>query len=411
MIIISIVLSILFLAFTLKKKNNFGVYYICFIIFYSISHFTFFLNAPNDSFYNEDEMLAFIQAAIYLIVTILTYRLLSSFFKIKNSITLRQSYSKSISYILFIMFFLGLILYIINNGIAIGLSYNERLEANTGGGLAIILMYSYIPATVIYYRNNPNKKHLIISMGISLFCGLLYYIIIGGSRNVLAAGLFSLIYLAVKHKNISIKSLIIIIITGVFSLILLEAYRYSNNVEDSLNFIKDNSNIIYFIFESFSPMLAVININKALELNNISPQLLVTFFNEFSILIPRFLWENKPINVYNNGYYYTTNILNLNTNLTMSPTLLGSSLIMFGSYFYWVFAILSGIVLYFFDLLLVSRKNKNLQLILICSIGYLFFWVRDGLEVYLYVVIKFSISILIAVFITNFLISASKNKK
>ncbi|MDX7329584.1 WzyE family oligosaccharide polymerase, partial [Escherichia coli] len=109
------------------------------------------------------------------------------------------------------------------------------------------------------------------------------------------------------------------------------------------------------------------------------------------IIIPRFLWEDKPINVLNNGYFYTTEVLSLDTNLTMSPTFLGTSLIMFGSWFYWVGGFISGVILFVFDRSFSHSSNLYWKIILLSSVGYLFFWVRDGFEVFCYILIKFFI--------------------
>ncbi len=278
------------------------------------------------------------------------------------------------------------------NIIAPIITYNDRLTANTGGGLSIILMYAYIPALILIYISKPSKISLIICLLLSVFCGLIYYVVIGGSRNVLAAGIFSLIYLALYFKHITKKFLALIIVCGVFTLMILELYRYANNITDAINFIMNGGmEVILFAFESFSPMHAVININEALDKRLIEPQYLSTFFNEFSIIIPRFLWEDKPINVLNNGYFYTTEVLSLDTNLTMSPTFLGTSLIMFGSWFYWVGGFISGVILFVFDRSFSHSSNLYWKIILLSSVGYLFFWVRDGFEVFCYILIKFFI--------------------
>lgn len=361
--------------------------------FYVVCHYFYFLT--KDGFYHieldSDEGLSFLQTTILLILIIITYRTLSSIFKIRepilNGVIIGSGYV-----LLLMLYFLGVLSYVLQNGIALGLSYNDRLTANTGGGLSIILMYAYIPALILIYISKPSKISLIICLLLSVFCGLIYYVVIGGSRNVLAAGIFSLIYLALYFKHITKKFFALIIVCGVFTLMILELYRYANNITDAINFIMNGGmQVILFAFESFSPIHAVININEALDKRLIEPQYLSTFFNEFSIIIPRFLWEDKPINVLNNGYFYTTEILSLDTNLTMSPTFLGTSLIMFGSWFYWVGGFISGVILFIFDRSFSHSSNLYWKIILLSSVGYLFFWVRDGFEVFCYILIKFFI--------------------
>ncbi|HCQ8204792.1 TPA: WzyE family oligosaccharide polymerase, partial [Enterobacter hormaechei] len=262
------------------------------------------------------------------------------------------------------------------------------------------------PKSDLFNKAMPNRKNLFLCLCLSTLCGIIYYIVIGGSRNVLAAGVFSLVYLALLYKNINKKQLFLALAIGVMTLMLLELYRYVNNFSDALDFIFNGGvQVILFAFESFSPMHAVLNINDALTKNYFEIQYATTFLNEFSIIIPRFLWEGKPINVYNNGYFYTAEILGLDTNLTMSPTFLGSCLIMFGQTFYWIGGILCGLIIFIFDKIISSSKTRYMKLLLLSSIGYLFFWVQDGFEVYCYVLIKFGIIMMIMYAFNSFMSS------
>ncbi|RFU90115.1 MULTISPECIES: WzyE family oligosaccharide polymerase [Citrobacter] len=388
---------LLIMAFINGDKIRYGIYYVFFIAFYTVCHFFYFLNKDGifEINLNNDEWLAYAQSCLLLLSTIYTYRVLSLTNKIKKADLSNLKEGKGYLTLLF-LYFCGVIMYIYSNGIAFGLSYNDRLEANTGGGLSIILMYAYIPALILYYISKPTRTTFITSVILGGCFGTIYYIVIGGSRNVLAAGVFSLVFLAIYYKHISKKQLLVISVTGVLALILLELYRYANSITDAISFLMNGGGqVLLFTFESFSPIHAVININTALVRQQFEIQYFATFFNEFSIVIPRFLWEHKPINVFNNGYFYTAEILGLETNLTMSPTFLGSCLIMFGSWFYWLGGVFSGLVLFFFDRCLFSVKSQYGKLILLSSIGYLFFWVRDGFEVYCYILIKFGILMVI----------------
>ncbi|HDT3060286.1 TPA: WzyE family oligosaccharide polymerase, partial [Enterobacter hormaechei subsp. steigerwaltii] len=86
--------------------------------------------------------------------------------------------------LLLFLYGVGVVIYTLQNGIALGLSYNDRLTANTGGGISIILMYAYIPAMILAYINMPTRKNLFLCLCLSTLCGVVYYIVIGGSRNV-----------------------------------------------------------------------------------------------------------------------------------------------------------------------------------------------------------------------------------
>ncbi|EHN71533.1 WzyE family oligosaccharide polymerase [Aliivibrio fischeri] len=406
----------LFLSFYYGRIQHAGVHYYVFLLFYSICHFSYFFS--KEYLLSETlikiEVDIFAKSIITFIVIVITYLLLTFTDKkrshLKNN-SIDFSYKKSICIIFFLLYCLGVILYIMKNGISFGADYNSRISKNAGGGLAIILMYSYVPCILVLYSIFNSKSGLIVSFIFCIVFGLLYYIIIGGSRNLLGAGVFVLIYMAVIQKHISIKKVIVISGVGLVSLIGMEIYRYSNDISDVLDFFSSEGiKSLSFIFESFSPMFSVINISDAIKNNFIEPQGIKTFLNEFGILIPRFLWPDKPLNVFNNGYFYTSEVLKIDTNLTMSPTLLGSFIIMFGNNYYWILGVVTGVILYLFDDKLKYSRNNFTKMTILSSIGYLFFWVRDGFEVYCYVIIKFWLAITLARLIYSFFVFLTPKK-
>ncbi|HDR1947532.1 TPA: WzyE family oligosaccharide polymerase, partial [Enterobacter hormaechei] len=95
-------------------------------------------------------------------------------------------------------------------------------------------------------------------------------------------------------------------------------------------------------------------------------------------IVPRFLWESKPINFLNNGYFYTTYILNMDTQLTISPTIVGSFIIMFGTTWFWLWGLITGSTLKIIDAVTKKTRMITIKITFITCIGYCFFWVRDG---------------------------------
>lgn len=404
MLVIIIIFLLLF-SFYFARIQHAGIHYYIFLLFFSLCHFSYFLSKR----YLLDENLTNIEHSI-LVKAILSFIVISmsylfvSFFDRRKSQYRTKSFDfdnkKIICIIFFFLYMLGVFLYVMKNGISFGSDYNSRISKNAGGGIAIILMYSYVPCILVLYSIYNTKAGLYLSLIFCISFGLLYYFVIGGSRNLLGAGVFVLVYMAVVQKHLSLKKVVVVSIFGFFSLVSMEVYRYSNNISDVVDYFSSGDfKNLSFIFESFSPMFAVENISNAISTNTVQPQWLKTFFNEFGILIPRFLWPDKPLNVFNNGYFYTSEILKINTNLTMSPTLLGSFIIMFGNVFYWVPGIITGFIIYIFDNRLRYSKSNFTKMAILSSIGYLFFWVRDGFEVYCYVIIKFWMAIILARFI------------
>lgn len=119
--------------------------------------------------------------------------------------------------------------------------------------------------------------------------------------------------------------------------------------------LSGSSVMISFALDSFSPIYAIKDIIEYIDKTG-NIQYFSTFFNEFAIIVPRFLWESKPINFLNNGYFYTTYILNMDTQLTISPTIVGSFIIMFGTTWFWLWGLITGSTLKIIDA--VTKKTR-----------------------------------------------------
>ncbi|WP_236651779.1 hypothetical protein, partial [Enterobacter hormaechei] len=70
---------------------------------------------------------------ILLLVTVVTYRFASVIIKIGPLQINILKFNVGHRFLL-LLYSIGVVIYTLQNGIALGLSYNERLTANTGGG-------------------------------------------------------------------------------------------------------------------------------------------------------------------------------------------------------------------------------------------------------------------------------------
>lgn len=91
-------------------------------------------------------------------------------------------------------------IYVKNNGVAFGGGYEARLEQNSGGGLSIILMYAFVPSSIVFFLRKPTKLRFILATALAIFCGSVYYYVIGGSRNVMGAAVLAITYFVYEKK-------------------------------------------------------------------------------------------------------------------------------------------------------------------------------------------------------------------
>jgi antigen polymerase len=115
---------------------------------------------------------------------------------------------------------------------------------------------------------------------------------------------------------------------------------------------------LYLTRDTFSPWE-----NLALLLQNydkIDFQGLAPIWRDFYVFIPGWLWPGRPSVILNSANYFTWEVLNNHSGLAISPTLLGSLLVMGGVWFIPVGAVAVGWLMKGFDnLYLYGRDTSN----------------------------------------------------
>ncbi|MFY7282579.1 WzyE family oligosaccharide polymerase [Enterobacter cloacae complex sp. IR5448] len=380
-----------------------GVYIRVFTIFYFVVNFVYYLSVwiqgiPLEEGYTQVFLFSFLSLfAIHLSYFITPIKVSSRY---NHSDDLSNSWFRSINSKIFVvcglvLYIFALMIYVKNNGVAFGGGYEARLEQNSGGGLSIILMYAFVPSSIVFFLRKPTKLRFILATALAIFCGSVYYYVIGGSRNVMGAAVLAITYFAYEKKVLRINEIAILSACCCVALIVLGALRYGSSLDDVISMLLSGSSVmISFALDSFSPIYAIKDIIEYIDKTG-NIQYFSTFFNEFAIIVPRFLWESKPINFLNNGYFYTTYILNMDTQLTISPTIVGSFIIMFGTTWFWLWGLITGSTLKIIDAVTKKTRMITIKITFITCIGYCFFWVRDGLEVFMYISFKFFLCVMI----------------
>ncbi|HDU5525808.1 TPA: WzyE family oligosaccharide polymerase, partial [Klebsiella pneumoniae subsp. pneumoniae] len=115
--------------------------------------------------------------------------------------------------------------------------------------------------------------------------------------------------------------------------------RYGMNVSGDEAFYT----FLYLTRDTFSPWenLALLLQNY----DNIDFQGLAPIVRDFYVFIPSWLWPGRPSMVLNSANYFTWEVLNNHSGLAISPTLIGSLVVMGGALFIPLGAIVVGLII------------------------------------------------------------------
>lgn len=86
---------------------------------------------------------------------------------------------------------------------------------------------------------------------------------------------------------------------------------------------------------------------------------LAPIIRDFYVFIPSWLWPERPDIVLNSANYFTWEVLNNHSGLAISPTLIGSLVVMGGVFFIPLGAIAVGLIIKWFDWLYEMGRNES----------------------------------------------------
>lgn len=350
---------------------------------------------------DEGVVLSFYGLLIFMVVCSLFPKTKLNF----DSVSLKKSLNlRVLVNIYWFLFTVSILLYFVKNGVSFNSDghYGDRLEENAGNGLLLINMAAFIPAIIVSFFMIDKRKELVILVISIIISGVAYFVIIGGSRNILAGGLVIFLILAFSKGFISKKS-ILLYSGGVLvfmNVLVLKRYNIdlsevdvSESLAIFISYFADSVSPLYYQAESVKYFLnSSVSITNGIDL----------FFNQFLAIVPRVFWEDKPIVMLNSSYYFTQYILGMKGNLNMAATMLSSSLVIFGVNFYLIIYIISAIFLVCLDYG-VNSKFLPIKILAIMAFPFTFFMARESLELYAFMILKYAIMIFIGYFLALFI--------
>ena len=222
-------------------------------------------------------------------------------------------------------------------------SYSQIFSAAVSGVALKRFFYFFIPAMLVVYFLKPDRRRWIMFLVTTMIVGLLCYAIIGGTRANLIIAFALFLFIGIIRGWITLWMLVLGGIAGIVGMFWLALQRYNLDVSGAEAF----HTFLYLTRDTFSPWE-----NLGLLLQNYSHiefQGLAPIVRDFYVFIPSWLWHDRPAAILNSANYFTWEVLNNHSGLAISPTLLGSLLVMGGMSFIPLGAIVVGLIIKWFD--------------------------------------------------------------
>ena len=221
--------------------------------------------------------------------------------------------------------------------------YSQIFSSDVSGVALKRFFYFFIPAMLVVYFLKQDTRSWFLFLASTVAFGILTYIVVGGTRaNILIA--FALfLFIGIARGHITLWMLVMAGVAGVVGMFWLALKRYGMNVSGEEAFYT----FLYLTRDTFSPWE-----NLALLLQNydkIEFQGLAPIVRDFYVFIPSWLWPERPDLVVNTANYFTWEVLNYHAGLAISPTLIGSLVVMGGIWFIPLGAIGVGLIIKWFD--------------------------------------------------------------
>ncbi|MFP3014198.1 MAG: ECA oligosaccharide polymerase [Arsenophonus sp.] len=406
----------LILTITYRKFQQ-----VCFdfnILFSLIYLLTFYFGFPltgllvfqfDASVTQTDSLLnAMLSSIIFYIIYCISYkiRLRNYIWKYKKSLfNVNEVETKITCFLLMFIGIITVVIFFLQNGFLIFRlhSYRQIFSKEVFNAELKRFFYFFIAGMLIVYFLKESQYRWLFFLFSTLTFGVITYLVVGGTRANIIVGFALFLFIGIIRGWINLWILIIsgsIIIVGMFWLALK---RYGLDISD----IKDFYAFLYLTRDTFSPWE-----NLSLLLDNydeIQFQGLAPIVRDFYVFIPNWLWPEKPKIIFNTANYFTRQVLNDYSGLAISPTLIGSFVVMGGVIFIPIGAIVVGLIIKWFDWIYEKSKIESnfyksviMQTFCFSTIFHIIVLVRDGVDSFISRLVFFSLVFMLCLFIAKF---------
>ncbi len=277
-------------------------------------------------------------------------------------------------------------------------SYSQIFSAEVAGVALKRFFYFFIPAMLVVYFLQPSFRNWLLFLVATVAFGLLTYAIVGGTRANIIIAFALFLFIGIIRGWITLWMLAMAGVAGIVGMFWLALRRYNLDVSGSEAFYT----FLYLTRDTFSPWE-----NLGLLLQNydkIDFQGLAPIVRDFYVFIPGWLWPGRPSFVLNSANYFTWEVLKNHSGLAISPTLIGSLIVMGGAWFIPLGAVAVGMIIKWFDWLYAKGRNETNRFKAAILQGFCFGAVfnmivlaREGLDAFVSRVVFFCLVYVVAV--------------
>ncbi|WP_338883688.1 MULTISPECIES: ECA oligosaccharide polymerase [Xenorhabdus] len=232
-------------------------------------------------------------------------------------------------------------------------SYSQIFSSQVSGVALKRFFYFFIPAMLVVFFLKPTKVRWLCFLVGTVGFGILTYVIVGGTRANIIIAFALFLFIGIVRGWITLWMLFTAGAMGIVGMFWLALKRYSLDVSGAEAFYT----FLYLTRDTFSPWE-----NLALLLDNYSKidfQGLAPIIRDFYVFIPSWVWPDRPNLVWNTANYFTWDVLDNHSGLAISPTLIGSLVVMGGVFFIPLGAIAVGFIIKWFDWIYEAGKQES----------------------------------------------------
>ncbi|WP_416776963.1 ECA oligosaccharide polymerase [Xenorhabdus budapestensis] len=232
-------------------------------------------------------------------------------------------------------------------------SYSQIFSSQVSGVALKRFFYFFIPAVLVVFFLKPTKVRWLCFLVGTVGFGILTYIIVGGTRANIIIAFALFLFIGIVRGWITLWMLLVAGVMGIVGMFWLALKRYSLDVSGAEAFYT----FLYLTRDTFSPWE-----NLALLLDNyhkIDFQGLAPIIRDFYVFIPGWVWPDRPNLVWNTANYFTWDVLDNHSGLAISPTLIGSLVVMGGVFFIPLGAVAVGMIIKWFDWIYEAGKQET----------------------------------------------------
>ncbi len=232
-------------------------------------------------------------------------------------------------------------------------TYSQIFSSQVSGVALKRFFYFFIPAMLVAYFLKPTQQRWLFFLCATVGFGILTYVIVGGTRANIIIAFALFLFIGIVRGWITLWMLIAAGVMSIVGMFWLALKRYGLDVSGAEAFYT----FLYLTRDTFSPWE-----NLALLLNNydkIEFQGLAPIIRDFYVFIPSWVWPQRPDVVLNSANYFTWEVLNYHAGLAISPTLIGSLVVMGGVVFIPLGAVVVGLIIKWFDWLYQQGLNEH----------------------------------------------------